>query len=255
MLFTFAGSSHNKYTGYLLDTIAFLEFDAGPELWDLFLRNWLVNLSGEPTCYLEKDLMQEHHNDILEGRIKRGGVEWDSVQMREIHSRMVHNTEQVNKEMRSTLALAPKGWNHPTPHNRPEIKILLDTYSATQLHTFQKGRWYRSTAQFMDEFSQGVERLPEKLKKWKAELVHSDLVTTTSLGTPKVTPEPNDTVENDPVEDENEELLRLDIHQITEGHCELVDGELCMVNDEDLRTRQGLDDVDTDDDVDDEGSG
>jgi len=29
MLFTFAGSSHNKYTGYLLEMIAFLEIDAG----------------------------------------------------------------------------------------------------------------------------------------------------------------------------------------------------------------------------------
>ena len=29
MLFTFAGSSHNKYTGYLLDMIAFLELEGG----------------------------------------------------------------------------------------------------------------------------------------------------------------------------------------------------------------------------------
>lgn len=153
MLFTFAGSSHNKYTGYLLDTIAFLEFDAGPELRALFLQNWLVNLSGEANRYIEKDLMQEHHNDILEGRIKRGGVEWDSRQMRDIHSRMVHHTERIKKEMRSTLALLPKGWKHPTPNDRPEIWRLLDVYRTTQLHTFRKGRQYQSSAQFVDEFS------------------------------------------------------------------------------------------------------
>ena len=117
LMFTFAGSSHNKYTSYLLDTIAFLEIDAGPELRDMFLRNWLVNLSGEAGRYLEKDLMQEHHNDILEGRIKRSGMEWDSKQMRDTHSRMVHHTERIKKEMWSTVALSPKGWKHPKPHD------------------------------------------------------------------------------------------------------------------------------------------
>ena len=141
MLFTFAGSSHNKYTGYLLDMIAFLEIDGGG-LRDLFLRNWLVNLSGEPGRYIEKDLMQEHHNDVLESKIKRGGIEWDSRQMRDIHSRMVHHTKRIKKEMRSTLALSPKGWKHPKPHDRPEIKILLDEYRTTRLHTFRKGRRY-----------------------------------------------------------------------------------------------------------------
>ena len=233
MLFTFAGSSHNKYTGYLLKMIAFLEIDAGPELRDLFLRNWLVNLSGEPGRYLEKDLMQEHHNDVLEGRVKRGGVEWDSKQMRDTHSRVVHHTERIKKEMRSTLALSPRGWKHPRPHDRPEIKILLETYHTTQLHMFRKGRQYRSSAQFKDEFSEGVKKLPEKLTKWKAELAHSDLVTPTSFELFKPA-----SVTGDTMEDEEEELLQLNTHQLTEGHRELVDGELWMVDDEELRCRQ-----------------
>ena len=239
MLFTFAGSSHSKYTSYLLNTIAFLEIDAGPELRNLFLRNWLVNLSGEVARYLEKDLMQEHHNDVLEGRVKRGGVEWDSRQMRDIYSRMVHHTERIKKEARSTLALSPKGWKHPRPHDRPEIKILLDVYRTTQLHSFRKGRQYRSSAQFEDEFSRGVKRLPEKLEKWKAELARSDLTATTTLGVSKTMPEPDFTVG-----DENEELVQLSVHQITEGHREIIDGELHMINDEELRCQQeeGVDD-------------
>lgn len=240
MLFTFAGSSHNKYTGYLLDMITFLEIDAGPELRNLFLQNWLINLSGEAGRYIEKDLMQEHHNDILEGRIKRGGMEWDSKQMRDIHSRIVHHTERIKKEMRSTLALLPKGWKHPKPHDRPEIKILLDEYRTTQLHTFRKGRQYRSSANFEDEFSQGMKKMPEKLKKWKADLMHSDLMTahTTSPGTSGVGPEVGDTME-----DEDEELPQLS-HRLTEGHRELVDGELWIINDEELRRSQeeGADD-------------
>ena len=217
----------------MLETIAFLEIDAGPELRDLFLKNWLVNLSGEAGRYLEKDLMQEHHNDILEGRIKRGGTEWDSKQMRDIHSRVVHHTERIKKEMRSTLALSPRHWKHPKPHDRPEINILLDVYRVTQLHTFRKGRRYQSSAQFEDEFSRGMNRLPEKLGKWKAELVHSDLMTDVPPGVPKPVPEPDDIGDGS-----DEELLRLHVHQLTEGHRELVDGELHMVDDEELQRRK-----------------
>lgn len=155
MLITFAGSSHSRYTSYLLDTIAFPEFDAGPELQNLFLRNWLVNLSGEAGRHLEKDLMQEHYNDVLQDRTKRSDVDWDSKQMRDTHSRVVHHTERIKTEMRPTLGLSPKGGKHPKPHDRPEIKLLLNNYHLMRLHEFRKGRRYPSSSQFQDEFSQG----------------------------------------------------------------------------------------------------
>ena len=177
--------------------------------------------------------MQEHHNDILEGRVKRSGTEWDSRQMRDVHSRMVHHTERIKKEMRSTLALLPKGWKHPKPHDRPEIKILLDVYRTTQLHTFRKGRQYKSSAQFKDDFSQGVKRLPEKLRKWKAGLTHSDMVAADSPGLCETASEPGSMTE-----DEDEEPPQLNTYQLTEGHREFFGGELCMVNDEEMRGRQ-----------------
>jgi hypothetical protein len=136
MLLTFAGSSHSKYTGYLLDMIGFLEFDAGQELRTMFLQNWLVNLSGEAGRYLEKDLMQEHHNEVLEERSKRQGTSWDSKPMRDIHSRTVQHIDRIKKELRFALALSPKGWKHTKPHDRPEIKILLEVYRTTKLHMF-----------------------------------------------------------------------------------------------------------------------
>jgi len=151
---------------------------------------------------------------------------------------MVHHTERIKKEMRSTLALSPKGWKHPKPHDRPEIKILLDQYRTAQLHTFRKGRRYRSSARFEDEFAQGVRRLPEKLKKWKADLACLDLITATS-------PETTLAID-DMTEDEDEELLQLNVHQLTEGHREFVDGELRTVDDEELR--RGREEVGVDDD-------
>jgi len=85
--------------------------------------------------------------------------------------------------------------------------------------------------------------LPEKLKKWKADLAHSDLTTTMPPGASKTTPEPNDTMAGD-----DEELLRLNVHQLTEGHREFVNGELCMVDDEEFQRRR--DEVGVDDDED-----
>jgi hypothetical protein len=202
MLITFAGSSHTKYTGYLLDTISFLEFDAGPELRAMFLRNWLVNPSGETGRYLEKDLMQEHHNAVLEERMKRQGTSWDSKQMRGVHSRTVQHIERIKKELRPALMLSPKGWKHPKPHDRPEIKILLDVYRTTQLHVFRRGRYHQSSACFVDEFSQGVERLEAKLEKWKAELKHSDLMATMHLRTPKTLTSDDEVGNDEMVDDE-----------------------------------------------------
>jgi len=112
----------------------------------------------------------------------------------------------------------------------------------TQLHTFRKGRRYRSSIQFEDEFSEGVRKLPEKLKRWGAELVHSDLVNTASSETFKPASGLNDTDK-----DEDDELLRSNAHKLTEGHHELIDGELYIINDEELRRMQEECDTDEDD--------
>lgn len=230
MLVTFAGSSHTKYTGYLLDTISFLEFDAGQELRTMFLRNWLVNLSGETGRYLEKDLMQEHHNATLEERSKRQGMSWDSKQMRDVHSRTVQHIERIKKELRPALALSPKGWKHTAPHDRPEIKILLDVYRTTQLHTFGQGRQYQSSIDFVDNFTQGVEKLEMKLDKWKADLDYSDLMATAHLNNGLGDSESAGS-DDDEVEHGEEEDPMTSVAQ-TGGYCEFENGELYVVSDE-----------------------
>jgi hypothetical protein len=67
MLFTFAGSSHTKYTSYTLETICQLELESSPELKDGVLVNWLVNVEGVPGGFIEGDLHQEHLNLKLDG--------------------------------------------------------------------------------------------------------------------------------------------------------------------------------------------
>ncbi|PIL22310.1 hypothetical protein GSI_14998 [Ganoderma sinense ZZ0214-1] len=62
MTFNFAGSTHSKYTIYLLEILCILELESSPVLRDVFLRNWLVNPSGQPGRNMEGDLYQEHLN-------------------------------------------------------------------------------------------------------------------------------------------------------------------------------------------------
>ena len=84
MTFNFAGSSHSKYTTYMLEMICILELESSPVLRDVFLQNWLVNPSGEPGRTMEGDLYQEHLNRELEEAIGRGGSEWDSKFIRKV---------------------------------------------------------------------------------------------------------------------------------------------------------------------------
>ena len=47
MLFTFAGSSHSKYTNYLLEMVCSLELESNPELCDAILHSTVVDLTGK----------------------------------------------------------------------------------------------------------------------------------------------------------------------------------------------------------------
>ncbi|KAF8239055.1 hypothetical protein L208DRAFT_1085438, partial [Tricholoma matsutake] len=63
MLFTFTGSSHNKYASYLLEMFCNLELESDPELRTLVFENWLVNPSGLAGHWVPGDLYQEQIQD------------------------------------------------------------------------------------------------------------------------------------------------------------------------------------------------
>ena len=205
----------------------------------MFLQNWLVNPSGEPGRHIEKDLLQEHNNEVLEESVKRKGMGWDSKPMRDIHSRTVEHVKRIKREQRAALTLSPKGWKHTKPHDRPEIKILLDVYRTTQLHKFRSGRQYHSSLCFVDEFTQGVERLEAKLAKWKTDLTHSDIIATTRVqALQALSPEdgqpeddPDGPVDDDGAGDSEEEDIAIYVTR-TGGRSTFEDGELHMVGDE-----------------------
>ncbi|KAJ6537322.1 hypothetical protein B0H10DRAFT_1631567, partial [Mycena sp. CBHHK59/15] len=66
MLFTFGGSSHTNYLGYLLKTVMNLEFESSPGLKWALLRGLVWNLTGRRDHCEEGDFIVEFFNRLLE---------------------------------------------------------------------------------------------------------------------------------------------------------------------------------------------
>ena len=62
MMFTFAGSGHSNYTGYLLEMICDIELESSPALREAFLMSLLVNPTGEKGGFTPGDIYQEGIN-------------------------------------------------------------------------------------------------------------------------------------------------------------------------------------------------
>ncbi|KAI0744072.1 hypothetical protein C8Q80DRAFT_1107396 [Daedaleopsis nitida] len=168
MMFCFEGSGHHsKYTGYVLEMICNLELESSPALRDVFLRNWLVNPSGEANGHQEGDLMQEHYNRILEEFIERRSMEWDDPFLREVVAPNVHHLTALKNAWGTGQGLAERRGKHPEPHSRPEVRILLGEYNRSELHSFRRGRTFPQSSHTKDMFSVGVGNLQDgKLSRW-----------------------------------------------------------------------------------------
>ena len=151
----------------MLEMICILELESSPVLRDVFLRNWLVNPSGEPGRTMEGDLYQEHLNRELEEAIGRGGSEWDSKFIRQVVAPNVQRFIELKNEWGTGVGLGERSGRHTVPHSRPEIRTLLATYKEEGLHTFRSGRTYTSSST-TNTFRDGAVNLEkDKLQKFK----------------------------------------------------------------------------------------
>ncbi|KAL0948534.1 hypothetical protein HGRIS_011094 [Hohenbuehelia grisea] len=75
MLLKFAGSSHKKYMGYLLEQVCDLELDSHKELQEASLTSIVVNPEGKVGGFLEADIFQEGLNRCIEPIIPRKDAE------------------------------------------------------------------------------------------------------------------------------------------------------------------------------------
>lgn len=175
MLFTFAGSSHTKYTNFLLETICDLELESSPKLKAAKLDSMLVNLSGLPGHFLAKDFVQEMGNKITAFIAERKGQEYGGTFIREIVSRNLHHFIRLLSTLRDGVGLQKRSGKHPTPHTRPELRKLAQELRTHELHSRRPGRTYdtETTARSVDNYSDGFIRLDKgKLDSWKKETIY-----------------------------------------------------------------------------------
>jgi hypothetical protein len=232
MLFTFAGSSHSKYTNYLLETLCNLELESGPALREAILRSTLVSLSGKPGSFTAADLMQEYFNRLLEAIVEKKGVEYGDTFIREVVSPNLHHFARIKLDLRDGVGLAKRSGRHTEPHMKPEVKILLETYAKCELHCRRPGRAYNEIDK--DDFTRGLTKLRTgKLKKWITDTtrnrgLRADVSFPNSDRVEDVDHEDVDHDEDEPAEEESASEPQ------TWGYMEVIDGELIFGNTESL---------------------
>ena len=172
MLFSFAGSSHSKYTTYLLEFLTNFELESSRELRETTLNAMLVNLSGMDGAFAEGDIIQEFFNRLLEAILERKGAEFGDMFIRQVISRNLHHMGRVKNELRDGLGLAAKTAHHSEPHTKAEVKTLLNEYARHELHSRRPGRTMDHGD--VDNFQRGWETLSKgKLRRWVTDTVQS----------------------------------------------------------------------------------
>ncbi|TCD64683.1 hypothetical protein EIP91_003797 [Steccherinum ochraceum] len=224
MVFSFAGSSHSKYTGYTREQVCILELESREELKTSFLKNWIINPSGKKNKYQARDFRQEGNNLSLEEIGERKNIAWDSPFMRDTYSRNIEHLSELKLEWGEGVGLARRSSNHTDPHLDPELRILLDVYQKEELHLFRAGRTYdaKNVGVVEDSFEIGYNQMADgKLKKWinnwKATRgpVEGQQV---RVAVPRRMNEVEEGEEDE--DDDSEEAV------LTDGYIEMVDGQL-----------------------------
>jgi hypothetical protein len=140
MLFTFAGSTHSKYTTYLLKFLTNLELESSQELYETTLNAMLVNLSGKEGSFSAGDLIQEFFNRLLEAIIERKGANFGDTFICQVVSRNLHHMGRVKKDLQEGVGLSARVGHHSDPHMQPEVRTLLKEYVRHELHKHRSSR-------------------------------------------------------------------------------------------------------------------
>ncbi|KAJ7104701.1 hypothetical protein C8R44DRAFT_542106, partial [Mycena epipterygia] len=140
MLFTFAGSTHTNYVGYLLETIINLELESSPGLREALLMCLLINLRGLLGHFEEGDYVVEFFNRLLEDIVQHKNAQFDDSFIRNVVSRNLRHIAELKLAWRTGTGMAEKSHKHSDPHTKPEMQILLKLYRTEELHSRRLGR-------------------------------------------------------------------------------------------------------------------
>ncbi|KAF4583644.1 hypothetical protein AB1N83_012102 [Pleurotus pulmonarius] len=174
MAFTFAGSSHTKYSHYILEQLCDLELESSPEERTAFLANYIVNPTGKEGHWIAGDQYQEQLQDELYEHMARNDKGFDENYMRNVIAPNAHRFLTLKKNMNAELGLASRSGKHIEPHSNPELRTLLRVYREEGLHQFRSGRRYGGNITRVDDLERGMARLYDgKLKAWANETMNA----------------------------------------------------------------------------------
>ncbi|KAJ7805241.1 hypothetical protein B0H14DRAFT_3485292 [Mycena olivaceomarginata] len=159
MLFTFAGSSHSNYRGYILETIMNFEYESSPGLKLALLRGLVWNLTGIKDRCEEGDFIVEFFNRLLEDVVEHKSAQFDDTFIRDIISRNLRHIALLKLAWRTGTGLEPKSSKHTNATEKPEVRTLYKLYKDVELHRRRPRRQVddRDT----DDFARGVKKLRE----------------------------------------------------------------------------------------------
>ncbi|KAJ7754624.1 hypothetical protein DFH07DRAFT_743698, partial [Mycena maculata] len=157
MLFTFAGSTHTNYMGYVLETICNLELESSPGLKEALLLLLLISLTGLLGHCEEGDYVVEFFDRLLEDIVQHKNAQFDDNFIRNVISRHLRHIAELKTAWRTGTGVAQKSHSHTDPHSKPEMRTLLKLYHDEQLHSRRLGRQIddRDT----DDFARGAHKL------------------------------------------------------------------------------------------------
>ncbi|KAJ6505452.1 hypothetical protein C8R45DRAFT_1181872 [Mycena sanguinolenta] len=158
-IFKFAGSSHQNYMKYLLEMYCLLRYEPSNSLHDAILDNLLVRVKKELGTYLPGDQHQEHYNRWLQDMSRRHGGEFDDPFFRRTISPNVEHFLRFKEEIESAFNLEHRSKTHTSPHQRPELRLLLSMFKDEQVHLFRQGRSMGHAA--VNQFACGCRQLGE----------------------------------------------------------------------------------------------
>ncbi|KAJ7929834.1 hypothetical protein B0H13DRAFT_1563973, partial [Mycena leptocephala] len=119
LIFVFAGSSNQKYMGYMLDLYALLKFECSLDLKEALLKwnnRWLQEVSGQT------------------------GADFDDQFYRKTISPDVLHFLKIKENVEAAFELKRRSKAHTSPHLRDETNVLLRLYWEEELHTFRSRR-------------------------------------------------------------------------------------------------------------------
>jgi hypothetical protein len=207
MLFTFAGSSHQNYANYLLEFICNFEYEIPPPLKDVLFSSYLVNLSGLPGHFIERDLMQEHCNHLLQEMVDKASA-FEDKHVRDTISLNIHALLSIKENLESGVGLKRRSSHHKAPHLRAEYDTLLRKYRTQELHSFRSGRRYDHLP--INSFAAGYRKLDGgKLDDFlKRSLIDMELVSGSTPADKSVADENVIVDEEDGEDDGDDDLFR-----------------------------------------------